>query len=179
MSILLLAEFRDPQTLLAAARQTREATSFRVVDAFTPFSVEGMGALIDELPPNHVRLAILLGGIGGALSGLGLQLYSAVWALPIVTGGRPLASWPDFFFATFEMGILGAALCGFVALLWGCGLPRLHHPLFDLPQFERATQDRFFLAIEAGGADADDADDGGARLHLAGLGALSVARVPA
>jgi len=30
-------------------------------------------------------------------------------------------------------------------LLWSCGLPRLHHPLFEIPGFERATQDRFFL----------------------------------
>ena len=29
-----------------------------------------------------------------------------------------------------------------------CGLPRLHHPLFDVPGLGRASQDRFFLVVD-------------------------------
>ncbi|HLK14339.1 MAG TPA: quinol:electron acceptor oxidoreductase subunit ActD, partial [Fimbriimonadaceae bacterium] len=29
------------------------------------------------------------------------------------------------------------------------GLPRYHHPIFSAENFDRATQDRFFLCIEA------------------------------
>ena len=49
-------------------------------------------------------------------------------------------------------------VAGVVALLWSCGLPRLHHPLFEIPGFERATQDRFFLlaAAESNGEGARD-----------------------
>ena len=43
--------------------------------------------------------------------------------------------------------MLAAALAGFVAFLVGSGLPRLHHPVFAAHGFERASQDRFFLAV--------------------------------
>ena len=37
----------------------------------------------------------------------------------------------------FEVGVLAAAVAGFAALLVLCGLPRLHHPLFDCDAIER------------------------------------------
>ena len=85
-----------------------------------------------------------------------------------------MRSWPDFGFACFELGILGAALAGFLALLVGCGLPRLHHPLFAVDGFERATQDRFFLELET----ASTADAAEAGTALKALGALRVHEVP-
>ncbi|GGE07739.1 hypothetical protein GCM10011390_28470 [Aureimonas endophytica] len=170
----LLAEFAGPRQILLAARQVRQATGFFVRDAYTPFAVEGLAGEIEGLRPTRLRLALLLGGLAGGLAALLLQWLSVTQVLPMPAGGRALASWPDFFFAIFEMTILGAGSSGFVALLVGCGLPRLHHPIFDLPGFERATQDRFFLEVETG----DAAEAGRARAYLKGLGALSVAELP-
>ncbi len=48
----------------------------------------------------------------------------------------------------FEFGILSAGIFGLLGLFWVTGLPRLHHPHFDIEGFERASQDRFLLAIE-------------------------------
>jgi hypothetical protein len=45
------------------------------------------------------------------------------------------------------MTILWAVLLGVLAVLYGARLPRVHHPLFESHEFERATNDHFFLLV--------------------------------
>jgi hypothetical protein len=68
---------------------------------------------------------------------------------PLNVGGRPLHSWPAFIPPTLIVGMLWAAAAALIGMLALCRLPRLHHPLFAVPGFERATVDRFFLCIDA------------------------------
>src|SRR4029079_5653259 len=76
----------------------------------------------------------------------------AVIDYPIDAGGRPLHSWPAFIPATFELTVLGAALAIFFGLWLMNGLPRLNHPLFNAPDFDLASRNRFFLCIRASDA---------------------------
>lgn len=168
----LLAEFRDPAALKAALAQVRRS-GHRPLDTFTPFPVEGLDEDLG-LGRSRIRTAMLLGGLGVAAFAYWLQWYSAVHDYPINSGGRPLHSWPVFLLVPFEVGVLGAALAGFLAFLWSCGLPRLHDPLFAVPGFERASQDRFFLLVAARASDRDGA---GLRRLLEGAGALVVTQV--
>jgi hypothetical protein len=146
MTALLLAEFAESTRFVEAARRAR-GEHYRLVDAFTPFPVEGMHELLEQRK-SHIRVAMFIGGVVTAAATYGLEYYSAAIAYPYNSGGRPLDAWPAFMLVPFALGILVAAIAGFATLLVECGLPRLHHGLFAVEGFERASQDRFILALQ-------------------------------
>jgi hypothetical protein len=143
----LLAEFDDPTALVHAVRQAREAGYHRL-DAFTPYPIEELTEALD-FRKTRMPLVIFLGGVVGCVSGYLLQWYCAAYDYPINVGGRPLNSWPAFIPVMFELTVLIAALAAVFGLLGLCGLPRPHHPLFNVPRFALASRDRFFMCIEA------------------------------
>jgi hypothetical protein len=147
MSHLLVASYLDGAALKRSAEWAKNA-QFELVDAFTPFPIEGMAELLGNTS-TRLRVYMFLGGVAVAAAAYGIEGWSAVFSYPINSGGRPLNSWPAFMLFPFAVAIFGAAFTGLVALLLQTGLPRLHHPLFDINGFERATQDRFMLALEA------------------------------
>jgi hypothetical protein len=49
----------------------------------------------------------------------------------------------------FELTVLFGAFAAFFAMFGMNGLPRWYHPMFNWERFSRATNDGFFLAIEA------------------------------
>lgn len=143
----LMAEYKEPEQLLAAAKQAR-AAGYQKLDAYSPFPVEGLAEAIG-FRRNYVAPLVLAGGIIGGVSGYFMEWYANVVSYPINVGGRPLNSWPAFIPITFELTILIAALAGVVGMLMMNGLPKPYHPLFSVPQFDLATQDCFFLCIMA------------------------------
>src|SRR6476620_1932874 len=144
----VMAEFEDPTSLVAAARRTYDE-GYRSFDAFSPFPIhETFEAM--HLHDKRVPLLVLLGGIAGMLTGLGLQAWVSAVAYPLNIGGRPYLSWPMFVPVTFELTILFAAFAAVFGMFGLNGLPMPSHPVFNVERFaEHASQDRFFLAIEA------------------------------
>ena len=143
----LLAEFAEPEALLAAVRRAR-AAGYRKMDAFTPFPVEH---LAEELGFHHTALPliVLIGGLIGCGGGFLLQYWISAVDYPLNIGGRPLNSWPAFIPVTFELTILCAALFAVLGMLGLNGLPMPYHSLFNSPRFALASRNRFFLCIEA------------------------------
>ena len=168
----LMAEFERPEELLAAARKAY-AEGYRRMDAYSPLPIHGLAAAIGFTRTN-LPIATFLCGLLGGLCGYGLQYWVHVIDYPINIGGRPMHSGPMFIPVTFELTILCAAIGTVVGLILLNRLPQPHHTVFNVPAFERASQDRFFLCIES---EDDLYDAGSTRTFLEGLGAVDVSEV--
>ncbi len=143
----IVAEFDEAEQVVHAATEAR-AAGYRKMDAYTPFPVHGLDEAL-EFHDARVPWVVFLMGLTGCCSGFALQVYTSL-DYPWNVGGRPLISWPSFIPVTYECTILFAAVFGAVfGMLALNGFPRLHHPIFNAPRFELATQDKFFLCIEA------------------------------
>jgi Alternative complex III, ActD subunit len=143
----LMAEFEDPNQLVAAAHLAREA-GYRRMDAYSPLPIEELHEAIG-LHDKKLPMIVLIGGLVGCLAGYLLQYWVSTMAYPINVGGKPLNSWPAFIPVTFECTILGAALSAVLGMLGLNGLPQPYHPVFNVARFALASRNRFFLCIEA------------------------------
>jgi len=142
----LVAEFESDAQLKRAAEKAYNH-GYRKMDGFAPFPVEGLAEKLGK--KNRIPLLVLLGGILGGCSAYFMQWFANLVSYPINIGGRPLHSWPAFIPVTFELTILIASVSAFLSVFVLNRLPRLNHPVFNVPEFERASIDRFFLCIEA------------------------------
>ncbi len=146
----VLAEFRSAEDLLLAAEQVRDA-GFRKWDAHTPFPVHGLN---DAMGIRSTRLPFLV--LAGGLTGGGLALLMQWWMNAVnyryMVSGKPYFALPPSIPVFFELTVLFAALGAFLGMLAMNLLPQYYHPLFRSDRFRRATQDRFFISIEADNA---------------------------
>ncbi|HXE89465.1 MAG TPA: DUF3341 domain-containing protein [Terriglobales bacterium] len=169
----LLAEFDSPTAIVLAARRAHEA-GYRRMDAYTPFPIE---ELTEAIGFHHTRLPaiVLCGGILGGLGGYALQYWASVIEYPVIVGGKPFHSWPSFIPVTFETTVLIAALSAVLGMLALNGLPMPYHPVFNVPEFALASNNRFFLCLEA---EDEQFDPAVSRRFLEGLGPSGVWEVP-
>lgn len=166
----MMAEFDSAQQLYDAVCRVREI-GYRQLDAYSPFPIEEVAHEVADHKKSKVSLIVLIFGLLGAAAGFGLQVFVSAIDYPLNVGGRPLISWPAFIPVTFETTILFAAFSAAIGMMLLNGLPQPYHPVFNVKAFDRASQDAFFLVVEA-----EDPlfDATGTRGVLEGLGATEV-----
>ena len=167
----LMARFAKPTQMVAAAEAARDA-GYKRWNCYSPYPVPGAWEAMGHKSP--MSKLTLIGGIVGCILGFSFITWTQVIAYPWNIGGRPTFSWPAFIPPTFETTILFAGLTACFGMFLVNRLPEPYHPVFNAPGFERASQDRYFLVIEA----TDPAFDLTATASfLRGLGAEEVTEV--
>lgn len=143
----LLAQFANPADLIEAAKKVRDA-GYKKFDCHSPFPIHGMD---DAMGLKRSPLGYIVGiaTVTGAAVGMGFQYWTAAVEYPLVIAGKPFFSWQAFIIVTFALFVLFGAFAAVFGMFHLNRLPRLHHPLFYSDQFEKATDDAFFVSIEA------------------------------
>jgi hypothetical protein len=144
----IVAEFASEAPLREALGRLLHA-GFERVEIYSPYPLDGIelggGRAVRRLPA-----IVFAAALAGIAVGYGMQFYLAAVDYKIDVGGRPLDAIPAFVPIAFEITVLFAVAAAVVATILLAGLPRLSHPVDAAARFARASQDRFFLSVEAG-----------------------------
>ena len=165
----LVGEFDSPEALTAAAESARLA-GLKKMDAFSPFPIHGMSEAIG-FRDTKVPWTVFIAGLCGLTGGYSMQWWTSVIDYPLNVGGKPLNSLPAFIPVAYESTILVAGLSAAIGMFVYNRLPKPYHSVFNAKNFERATRDRFFLAVEI---DDPKYDEARVRDLMTSAGALEV-----
>lgn len=143
----VLAEYDNPAALLHAAQSVNK-NGFREFDTFSPFPIHGMDKAM-SLKKSKLGWIVLGHGLLGLSGALAMIYFMMVVDYPLNISGKTFFNVPAWIPVTFELTILLSAFGTVFGMFFLNGLPRLHHPLFNSERFKKATDDGFFLCIEA------------------------------
>jgi hypothetical protein len=156
MTESLLIEFRTPAELARAARVLR-ARGHVKLDAYTPYSTEEVREALG-LRPSRLPLAVFCAALVGAGGAYALEWLTVAHLYPLSVGARPPHMPLPFVPISFEMGVLAAAATAFIGVLVLGRLVKLWDPVFEVPGFDTAMVDRFWLRVDAAGEAFDPAE---------------------
>jgi hypothetical protein len=144
----LVAEFRNPAEILAAATTLRDA-GYKKFDCHSPFPIHGMDRAMG-LKRSPLGWIVGLFGFGGAGLGMLMQWWMSAVDYPLVIAGKPFFSYQAFVPITFGVAVLLGAISTVVGMLTLSRLPMFHHKVFHSDRFTRVTNDGFFVSVDAG-----------------------------
>ena len=143
----VIAEFNGTGALLEAAKRVRDA-GYQAFDCHSPFPIHGMD---DAMGLGRSGLGWVIGLIG--FSGVGIAIWMQWWTSTVdyrfVISGKPFFSFQAYVPITFGLGVLFGAIAAVFGMFHFNRLPRWHHPVFASDYFKKASDDGFFVSIEA------------------------------
>lgn len=142
-----LAEYTTPAAVMHAAEKIRDA-GYSKWDVNTPFPIHGMDAAMG-IKPTPLGWISFCGGLTGGSLGMLMEWWMNAVDYPLNIGGKPAFAPPAFVPVSYELTILLTAFATIFGMLGLNRLPQLYHWAFYSKRFERATDDRFFITIEA------------------------------
>ena len=150
----VVAEFEDPEKLVAAGQQIHHEHGFKRLDALTPFPIHGIDDAIG-VPRSKLGYIVFACGAFGLLNAILMVWYTSKIDYPLVIGGKPLFAWEFSIPPMFELTVLLSAFGAVFGMLALNGLPKFYHPTFNYSRFGVATDDRYLLVVEAADAKFD------------------------
>jgi hypothetical protein len=168
----LLAEYTNVDQVLKAARAVRRA-GFTRWDVHSPFPIHGIDYAMG-IKPTILPWIVLGMGLTGLTTAILLQWYTNAFDYKFLISGKPIWSFPANVPVMFELTVLFSAYTAVFGMLLLNRLPRLYNPLFKHDRFRRATDDRFFVVLDA--SDPKFEEQASTRLLL-DAGATAVERV--
>ena len=151
-----LAEFDSARAIYQACEKVRDA-GFEDWDAHTPFPVHGLEKAMG-LSRSKVGFVVAAFAVTGLSIALLMQWWMSAVDYAVVIAGKPYASWPAFVPITFELTVLFSAFGALLGMLGLNQLPKHYHWVFHSQRFEAASDDKFFVSIEASDAKFDAAE---------------------
>lgn len=142
-----LAEFDTPADVMAAALKCRDAGYTRW-DVYSPFPIHGMDEAMG-VKKSLVGWFTFVGGCTGFTTGMTMIWFMNQFDYPLVVGGKPLFTPLYAFPVSYELTILLSAFGTLFGLAALCRLPKWYNPLLKNERFKRASDDKFFICIEA------------------------------
>ena len=143
----VLAEFDNPADLLKAATTLRDS-GYKRFDCHSPFPIHGMDSAMG-LGSSKLGWLVAVGGFVGFACAIAMQGWMSAVDYPVVVSGKEAFSFQAFVPITFELTILFSAITTVVGMLMMNILPQFNHPVFESKNFEKVTDDGFFVSIEA------------------------------
>jgi hypothetical protein len=194
----VMGSFKKADNCLSAIRTLRkDGEQSDDLDIYSAYPVHGAEEALG-LKKSKVPLIVLCCAIFGAANGYGIQTWAnatgdehAAGLLGMLTrtlhgawlgslhgyllnvGGRTAHAWPLNIPITFELGVLLSAFGAVIGMFVLNGLPRYHHPVFEVEAFRTAQIDRYWMSVTTTDATKRDA----LQEKLKGLGAEDVSSV--
>ncbi len=144
---LILAEFPRTRDVFHAAEQVRDA-GYTHWDVHSSFPIHGLDRVM-KLGDSRLGWIVLVFALTGLFGAFAMMFWMGTIDYPFVAGGKPPGALAPMAPILFELTILMSSFGVVLGMLHLNRMPRHNHPIFTSDRFRAASDDKFFISVEA------------------------------